>query len=139
MNYKVSKREQVVTWIAQLVAAAIMLQTLYFKFTGAEESKYIFASIGIEPWGRYGTGIAELVASILLFVPKYVWMGASLTFGLMTGAIFVHLTIIGIAIEMDHGTLFDLAILTWICSLIILYISRTQISFFVQKYKKIKE
>ncbi len=131
MNYKLSFWEKGITWFAQVVAASIMLQTLYFKFSGAEESIYIFSTIGMEPWGRYATGVAELVASVLLVIPKHVWKGALMALGLMAGAIFFHLTVLGISIEMDHGILFDLAIITLLSSLVVLVIRRNQIPFIV--------
>ncbi|ELR70081.1 hypothetical protein C900_04078 [Fulvivirga imtechensis AK7] len=69
------------SWIARIVAAVILLQTLYFKFTGAAESVYIFTTIGMEPWGRIGSGVAELVAAVLLLVPATAWLGALLALG----------------------------------------------------------
>jgi hypothetical protein len=48
----------------RVIAAIILLQTLYFKFTGAEESIYIFTKVGMEPWGRIGSGVGELIAAI---------------------------------------------------------------------------
>ncbi|MEO7992398.1 MAG: DoxX family membrane protein, partial [Chryseolinea sp.] len=86
-------------WAARLLAALIMAQTLYFKFTGATESIYIFTTIGMEPWGRIGVGVLELVASILLLINATAWLGAGLAFGLMLGAIGMHLTILGVEIE----------------------------------------
>src|SRR5437868_1367625 len=70
-------------WILRLLAAAIMLQTLFFKFSGAEESIYIFSKLGMEPWGRIGTGVMELIASILILIPRTTGIGAIIGIGLM--------------------------------------------------------
>jgi len=113
----------VASWIARLAAAAILVQTLFFKFSGAAESVYIFTTVGQEPWGRYGSGIVELIASVLLFFPRTVGLGALLALGTMGGAIFFHLTKLGIVVHDDGGLLFSLAIVVFVCSafLLILY------------------
>lgn len=103
-------------WGARIVAALIMAQTLYFKFTGAEESIKLFTQLGIEPWGRFGTGIFELTASILLLIPPTVWLGSILGIGLMIGAIFSHVAVIGIMRD-DGGQLFYYALITLACCL----------------------
>ena len=119
MNYKL-----IIFWIARLAAAIIMLQTLYFKFTGQPESIYIFSKLGIEPWGRYGSGVVELIASILILIRSTSWIGAGLGLGVMLGAIVSHLTVLGIDVQDDGGYLFFLAIIVAISCLIILYITR---------------
>ena len=86
------KGQNIVSWILQLVAAVVLFQTLFFKFTGAKESVYIFTTLGIEPWGRIGSGVAELIASILLLAPPTVFVGAALSLGVITVAIVGHLT-----------------------------------------------
>ncbi len=102
------------------IVAFILLQTLFYKFTGASESVAIFSKLGVEPWGRIGTGILELVASILLFLPGWNWLGSFLGLGLMSGAIFSHVFVIGIEQENDGGLLFLLALgNTIICSLLL--------------------
>lgn len=116
------------SWFFQAVIAVILLQTLYFKFTGAEESVFIFKTLGMEPWGRLGTGVAELVASILLFVPSLVVYGAIMTVGLMSGAILGHLTELGIEVQGDGGYLFSLAVICLASSLLILWIRRKQLA-----------
>src|SRR2546423_5232454 len=88
-------------WVLRLLAAVIMLQTLYFKFSGAEESIYIFSTLGIEPWGRIGIGILELIASVLILFPRTTGIGALLGIGLMSGAIFFHLTKLGLVVMND--------------------------------------
>lgn len=114
-------------WIAQLVAAIILAQTLFFKFTGAEESVYIFTTLGLEPWGRYGTGLAELVAVALLLRARTAPYGAFLAAALMAGAIQSHLTRLGIEVRGDGGLLFALAVVTLVCSLAVLVLRRGQI------------
>jgi uncharacterized membrane protein YphA (DoxX/SURF4 family) len=121
-----------VSWICRVVAAAILVQTLYFKFTGAEESIYIFTKVGLEPWGRYATGIAELFAAALLLLPRTAWLGALLAAGVMLGAIADHLTKLGIVVKDDGGLLFALALIVLATALVTLLIHRRQIPF-VQK------
>ncbi|RLK00222.1 MULTISPECIES: DoxX family protein [Tenacibaculum] len=115
--------------ILKLIAAIIMLQTLFFKFTGAQESIDLFTKIAgsNEAYMRIVTGIFELIASILLFTPKKTWLGALLTSGLMTGAIISHLTILGIEHDGDGGTLFICAIITFISGIILLIFNRKSI------------
>jgi hypothetical protein len=123
----VSKRLFIVSWIAQVVAAGIMAQTLFFKFTGAEEAKYIFTTLGAEPWGRIGTGVAELVAAVLLLIPRTAAVGAVVTLGLMVGAIGSHLTKLGIVVKDDGGLLFTLGIVTFVCAGVVLVIRRNSL------------
>jgi putative oxidoreductase len=107
-------------WLMRLVVAGILLQTLFFKFAGAAESVFIFEMLGAEPWGRIGSGIVELIASVLILVPVTVALGALLSLGVMGGAIVSHLTVLGIEIMGDGGLLFALAIIVFICSAIVL-------------------
>jgi hypothetical protein len=117
----------IIYWAARIIAAVIMAQTLYFKFTGAEESKYIFSTVGMEPWGRIGVGAFELVASILLLINATAWIGAVIALGLMGGAIMMHLTILGVAVRGDHGQLFLYAVIVTICSLTVLLIDKEKV------------
>lgn len=114
-------------FILKLVVAVILLQTLFFKFTGAAESKYIFETIGMEPWGRIGSGIVELIAAILILMPRSSWIGAILALGTVSGAIFFHLTKLGIVVMDDGGLLFILACVVFVFSLIILWIERQKV------------
>src|ERR1051325_10430372 len=98
-----SKALRIASWIARVVTAVILLQAVFFKFTGAPESVYIFTTVGQEPWGRYGSGIVELIASVLLFFPRGVALGALLALGTMCGAVFFHLTKLGIVVQNDGG------------------------------------
>lgn len=113
-------------WAARLVAAIILLQTLYFKFGAQAESVYIFSKLGIEPWGRIGSGVVELIASILILIPRTSWIGAGLGLGVMAGAILSHLTILGVDILGDGGYLFFLAIAVAVSCLAILVLTRQQ-------------
>jgi putative oxidoreductase len=112
------------SWILRLVAAVILLQTLFFKFTGAEESVYIFTTVGAEPWGRYGSGVIELIAAALLLIPNTAVYGALLTVGVAAGAILSHLTLLGIDVKGDGGLLFGLAVTILLCGLALVAIHR---------------
>lgn len=114
-------------WIIRLVVAIILLQTLYFKFTAAPESVYIFTTLGIEPYGRIGSGIIELVASVLILIPRTTLLGAILGLGTMAGAILSHLTKLGIEVNNDGGTLFTLAIVAFICCAILIFVNKGKI------------
>jgi putative oxidoreductase len=103
-------------WGARLLAALILLQTLFFKFTASPESVYIFTKVGMEPWGRIMVGILELIAGVMLVIPKTAWLGAILALGLMVGAIGMHLTLLGIEVQGDGGYLFFLALIVTICA-----------------------
>ena len=113
--------------VARLAAAFIMAQTLYFKFTGSAESMYIFKMVGMEPWGRWLVGILELIASILLLVPRTAWVGGILAVGLMVGAIGMHLTILGIEIMEDKGQLFYYALIVFLCTLYVIIVNKDKI------------
>ena len=113
--------------IARFLAAIIMFQTLYFKFTGAPESMYIFEKCGMEPEGRLMVGILELVASVLLVLPPTAWIGGLLGAGLMAGALGLHLTILGIEVMGDGGYLFLLALLVFICCIYVIFVQRNKI------------
>jgi len=122
----------ILSWILRLVVAGILFQTLFFKFTGAQESVYIFTKLGIEPWGRVGSGIVELIAVILLLIPSTVTIGAILSLGTVSVAILSHLTKLGIVVinsdgSSDGGLLFALALIVFVCSAIILIIYRREI------------
>lgn len=114
-------------WICRIVAAVILLQTLFFRFSAAPESVYIFAKVGIEPWGRSGSRIAELIAAVLLFVPGRTWLGAGLAMAVIGGAIVSHLTLLGIEVQGDHGLLFGLAVVVAVCSAVLLFVYRRSI------------
>lgn len=117
----------VLSWACRIVAAIILLQTLFFKFTGAPESIYIFTKVGAEPWGRIGSGVVELIAAILLLTPRFVWAGAVLALGVMAGAIVSHLTVLGIDVQGDKGLLFALALAVFVTSAVALILHRSEI------------
>lgn len=118
-----------IPFILRLTVAIILIQTLRFKFTAHPDSVYIFEQVGLEPYGRIGIGILELIAGVLLLIPKTVWIGATLTLGIIGGAITMHLTQIGIEVNNDRGVLFITAITTFILSIIILYLYRRDVPF----------
>lgn len=136
-----SKGLVIFDWVCRAVAAVILLQTLFFKFTAAPESIYIFTKVGgvvhatlasvsismAEKFGRLGSGVMELIAGILLITPRHVWAGALLAMAATFGAIAAHLTVLGIDVLGDKGLLFGLAITVFVTSAIALYIHRTEI------------
>lgn len=118
---------KIIYQICRVVAAIILVQTLYFKFTAAPESVYIFTKVGAEPIGRIGSGVVELIAAILIFVPRFTWLGAGLACGVMFGAIVSHLTLLGIEVKGDGGLLFGLASVVFLCCLFILWVEKAKI------------
>ena len=117
-----------VALLLRIIVAIILIQTLRYKFTAHPDSVYIFETVGLEPVGRIFIGIIELIAGILLLIPRTIWIGATLTLGVIGGAIFLHLTKLGIVVNNDSGILFGTALLTFLLATIILYNYRTQIS-----------
>ncbi|MDI1256557.1 MAG: DoxX family protein [Flavobacterium sp.] len=120
-------KNSIFAWTLRIIAAVILFQTLFFKFTGAEESVYIFSKLGIEPYGRIGSGIAELIAAILILIPRTTLLGALLSCGVMIGAIFSHIFVIGTIVKNDGGLLFSLALITFICSTILVFQNKEKI------------
>jgi len=124
---KTTVRITVLSWLLRIVAAIILLQTLFFKFTAAPESVYIFRKVGAEPWGRIGSGVIELIAAILILTPRFTWLGSLLAMGVMAGAVLSHLTVLGIEVQGDKGLLFALALIVFVCSTINLLLHRSEI------------
>jgi putative oxidoreductase len=122
-----TRGERITSWICRIIAASIMIETLFFKFTGAPESVYIFSKMNMEAWWRYGQGIWELAASILLLTPRLGWAGGILTLGAIGAAIVSHLTVLGIEIQGDGGLLFGMAIVTFLCGFVVTFIHRHEI------------
>ncbi len=120
------KVQAVITWALRILAALIMLQTLYFKFTAHPQSVHLFTVLGMEPWGRIGTGVLELVASLLILYPRTTGWGALLGTGLMSGAIFFHLTKLGLKFDGDY-VLFMYAVSAFTCCAILLVLFRKQV------------
>ena len=113
-------------WGLRILAAVILLQTLYFKFTAHPQSVKLFTILGMEPRGRIGTGVCELIASVLILIPRTTLLGAIMGLGLMAGAIFFHLTKLGIIFDGDAG-LFAYAVITFVCCLVLVIIYRKNI------------
>jgi uncharacterized membrane protein YphA (DoxX/SURF4 family) len=130
MRYK-----QILLWVLRILAAAIMLQTLYFKFTAHPQSVHLFTILGMEPWGRIGTGILELIASILILYPRTTGYGALLGLGLMGGAIFFHLTKLGIVFDGD-AILFVYALTVFVsCALLTFFYRKALIKLSIERSK----
>lgn len=117
----------IILWSCRIIAAVILLQTLFFKFSASPESVYIFDKVGLGAPGRIGSGIAELIAAVLILIPRTTWMGALLALGVMGGAIMGHLTLLGIEVKGDHGELFGLALAVAACSVVMLFFERKSI------------
>jgi hypothetical protein len=130
-----SKLTSVLAWLCQLAAAAILLQTLFFKFTGAEESRWIFSTLGVEPWGRIASGVVELVAAALLFHPRTAALGALLAAGVMAGAILSHLFVLGISVKNDGGLLFGLAAAVLAASSLVVFLRRAELPLIGCKFR----
>lgn len=129
--------ELVISWAARGIVAIILLQTLFFKFTGAEESKYIFSTLmgaEYEAIGRIGSGVVELVAAILLLIPSKAWLGAFIALGTISGAIFSHLTMLGIEVQGDGGLLFGLAVTVFVLSAVVVLIHRKEVPILGQAF-----
>jgi len=114
-------------WALRIIPAVILAQTLFFKFSAAPESVYIFSRLGAEPYGRIGSGVFELIAALLLVYPRTTLLGAILGLGVMAGAIASHLTVLGIEIMGDHGQLFIYAMVTAVCCAALIFIFRAAI------------
>ena len=122
-----TKRQKILLTVFRFAAAIILLQTLFFMFTAHPDSVHIFSTLGLEPYGRIGIGILELIAGGLLIYARLSFLGALLSIGLMSGAFFSHLAFLGIEVNNDGGSLFTLAVVTFVCSAGVLYLQRTQL------------
>lgn len=120
----------IVSWICRIAVALILLQTLFFKFTGAEESKYIFSTLmgpDLEAVGRIGSGVVELIAALLLLVPFTVSLGATISLATISGAIVSHLAVLGVEVQNDGGLLFGLAVTVFALSSVLLLLHRREL------------
>lgn len=126
-----TRSKKILPWLLRVIAALIMIQSLFFKFSAAPESVYIFSSLQIEPWGRIGTGVMELIASVLILMPATTALGALLAMGIMAGAILSHILILGIEVQGDGGLLFAYALLVFLCSAALLWIFWRQLTRFI--------
>ena len=133
-----SSKIKIISWTLRLIVAIILFQTLFFKFTGADESKYIFSTVlspELEAYGRIGSGLVELIAVVSLLLPKTVWLGAILSLSTIAGAIMSHLTKLGIEVKGDDGLLFALAVTVFVGSALILLIHRREIPVIGQVFR----
>ena len=128
-----AKQINIIIWALRLLAAIILLQTLFFKFSAAPVSVFIFSELGIEPWGRIGTGILELIASVLILIPKTSIYGAILGLGLMCGAIYFHFSKLGIEVQHDSGKLFALALTVFALCLFLVVYERSKLLIFIKR------
>ena len=131
-NAPLSKAARITAWILQIAVAGIFATAGFAKLSGAPESVGVFETLGVEPWGRYGTGLAEVVAAVFLLVPRAAVFGAMLSLGVITGAIGSHLTKLGIRVAMpdgtdDGGTMFGMAVAVCLASATVLFIRRAQL------------
>ncbi len=120
------KPKKIISWILRAVIAVILLQTLFFKFTAHPDSVHIFSALGVEPWGRIGLGIVELITSILVLIPKAKLVGITNSFGIILGAVFSHFLVIGINVKNDGGGLFTLAIIILVSCFILFIIHKNE-------------
>lgn len=134
-----------IPWVlAAFIAFAVFIPSLFFKFSAAAESVHIFEVVGewlgmsfFEPYGRIAIGAAELVASLLLLIPATQVFGAILGLGIMSGAITFHLfSPLGITVRwmengapQEDGSLFFLAVLTFISCIVIIWMRRDRLRF----------
>ena len=132
-----SKAKTILSWVLRIVSAVILLQTLFFKFTAAPESVYIFSKIGLEPFGRIGIGVGELIASILILLNPTKILGALLAIGLMSGAIFFHLTVLGVVVMNDGGLLLTYAALVWIASSTVVILHRNELTMMLTQIRNL--
>ena len=120
-------------WILSIVVAIILLQTLYFKFTAHPGSVHIFTTVGMEPWGRIGSGIVELIASVLILMPKTRLFGALIAAGTISGAVFFHLTSLGIEVQGDGGSLFYMALVVLASSVVLILTDWSKLMGFIKR------
>ena len=120
-------------WILRLIITGIMFQTLFFKFSGAPESVYIFSTLKVEPWGRWFAGLSELIAGILILIPATSVFGAIFVFSIISGALLSHLFLLGIIVQNDGGLLFGLAMIVFVLDLILLFWDKDKIFNFIAK------
>ena len=127
------------SWTCQIIAAAILAQTLFFKFTYAPETRLIFERLGGRP-AATAAGVMELVCAVLLLLPRMAIFGALLSLGVIAGAIGTHLFVIGIDVvdpatgRGDGGLLFGLAVAIAALSLVILALRRQEVAAMVRRF-----
>lgn len=134
----IPRRQLIISWVLQSIIAVTLFQTLFFKFSGAQESRFIFSPLGVEPWGRYAAAIFELIAVVLLLHPRTPAIGATLSLGVISGAILSHLTKLGIEVNDDGGLLFALALTVFWASAAVVIIRRSQLPLVGERLAKIR-
>lgn len=122
MNFK-----NIISWVLRLVVAIILLQTLYYKFTAHPDSVFIFSKLGVEPWGRIGLGIVELITAFLILIPRTKFVGMALSFFIIIGAVFSHVLVIGLNIHGDGGGLFTLALIIFISDVLFFVLNKKEL------------
>jgi hypothetical protein len=125
-----------ISWVLRLTVAAILLQTLYFKFTAHPDSVHIFSALGVEPWGRIGLGIIELITALLILLPNTKIIGMIISLGIICGAVFSHILVLGVNVSNDGGGLFALAIVVLVASTLYLIINKVEVLLLITKLKK---
>lgn len=130
------KTKEIISWVLKLTAAIILLQTLYFKFTAHPDSVHIFSALGVEPYGRIGVGVVELITAILILVPKTQIIGMLNSLGIIVGALFSHVWVLGINVQNDGGGLFTLALIVFFASSVFLILNKEAVFSFISTFKK---
>lgn len=125
-----------ISWVLRLTVAIILLQTLYYKFTAHPDSVHIFSALGVEPWGRITLGIIELITSILILLPKTKIIGMATSLGIILGAVFSHILVLGVNVSNDGGALFSLALIVLIASTIFLIMYKKELILVTSKIIK---
>lgn len=126
--------KNIISRVLRVVIAIIYVQTLYFKFSGHTDSVYIFSKLGLEPYGRIGIGVFELITAILLILPATYIYGIVLSLGVISGAIASHLGPLGIEVLGDGGKVFYLAVVVWVASILLALLHRVEIKALLFKY-----
>jgi hypothetical protein len=121
------KIKNTISWILRLTVSVIFLQTLYYKFTAHPDSVHIFSALGLEPWGRIGLGFVELITSVLILFNKTKIIGMLTSIGIIVGAVFSHILVLGVNVSNDGGGLFTLAIIVLVASIIFLFVNEKEI------------
>lgn len=128
--------KNIISWILRLTVAIILLQTLFFKFTAHPDSVHIFSALGVEPWGRIGVGIIELITAVLILIPRTQIFGMLNSLGIIIGAVFSHMLVLGVNVKNDGGGLFTLAIIVLIASSTFLIINKNELISLIKSVKK---
>jgi hypothetical protein len=131
-----SRTETILSWVLQIVVAVILFQTLFFKFTAAEESVYIFSTLGAEPWGRIASGVIELITVGLILYPPTAVLGALLAVGVISGALASH-ALLGLVVKNDGGLLFALALIVFVSSAAVVFLRRAEIPFVGERFVRV--